>query len=165
MQIAKDFVVSIEYTLTDDDGNVIDQSAGNGPLSYVHGHDQIVPGLEKALTGKRVGDKLSVSVPPEEGYGAYDEELVFEVPRSELPPSIQPVKGMDLSMSGPDGNPVPVTIIKVKLNSVTLDGNHPLAGKTLHFAVDVSGVRKATPEDLMKNDCCSTGTCTASGNA
>ncbi len=148
MQIAKDSVVSIEYTLTDDNGAILDQSAGRGPLWYLHGHENIVPGLEKALGGKSVGDKLTVSVPPEDGYGAYDETQTFEVPRSELPATIQPQKGMELTMRSPNGHSVPVTILKVKPSSVVMDGNHPLAGKTLHFAVEVSGVRKATKEEL-----------------
>ncbi|HSC85914.1 MAG TPA: peptidylprolyl isomerase [Polyangiaceae bacterium] len=148
MQIAKDCAVAIEYTLTDDEGKVIDTSTGRSPLWYLHGHENIVPGLEKALTGKSEGDKLKVSVPPEEGYGTYDESRTFEVPRSELPPTIQPEKGMELTMHGPGGHGVPVVVLKVKLNSVILDGNHPLAGKTLHFEVEVASVRKAKKEEL-----------------
>lgn len=148
MQIAKDAVVSLEYTLKDESGKVLDTSTGRSPLLYLHGHDNIVPGLEKALTGKSVGDSLDVVVAPEEGYGVYDESRTFEVPRSELPANIQPQKGMELTMRGPNGHSVPVTILKVKLNTVVMDGNHPLAGKSLHFHVQVTGVRKAKKEEL-----------------
>jgi len=148
MQITKDAVASIEYTLTDESGKVLDTSTGRGPLLYLHGHDNIVPGLEKALEGKSVGDKLEVVVPPERGYGVYDDTRTFEVPRSELPANIQPQKGMELSMRGPNGQSVPVTIVKVKISTVVMDGNHPLAGKSLHFAVEVTEVRKAKKEEL-----------------
>ena len=159
MKVAKDFVVSIEYTLTDDAGNVIDQSAGRGPHSYVHGRGGIVPGLERVLSGKRVGDQVTVSIAPKDGYGTYDDTLTFEVPRSELPSGIQPAKGTHLIMNGSGGRLVPVTVVEVKPNSVIMDRNHPLAGKTLHFDVRVKGIRKARPEDL--SDCCSSGTCTS----
>jgi len=159
MKIANDTLVSIEFILTDGTGGVLDQSTGQGPLSYVHGHGNMVPGLEKALLGKRVGDKVSVSIPPEDGYGAYDDALIFEVPRSELPPGLQPQKGMVLPASGPDGEPEPITILEVKGNRVVMDRNHPFAGKTLHFEVEVVQVRKATRQDFV-SDCCASGTCT-----
>lgn len=148
MQIAKNAVAALQYTLTDEAGTVLDTSEGRGPLYYLHGHGNLVPGLEKALEGKAAGDKLDVVLSPEEGYGAYDETKTIEVPKSEIPADIQLQKGLQLTMSGPGGHSVPVTVLKVKLNTVLLDGNHPLAGKSLHFQVEVTEVRKAKKEEL-----------------
>ena len=159
MKVAEDSVVSIEYTLTDDAGNVIDQSAGRGPLSYVHGRGDMVPGLERALSGRRVGDEVSVSVSPKDGYGAYDNTLMFEVPRAELPSSIQPARGMRLIVSDADGRQLPVTVLAVKSDSIIMDGNHPLACMTLHFDLRTKSARKTRPQDL--SDCGSSGMCTS----
>lgn len=148
MEIQKDVVAAIEYTLKDDDGQVIDTSVGGEPLHYLHGHQNIVPGLERALLGKKVGDAVEVTIAPEDGYGVRDESRTFEVPKSDLPANIQPVKGMQLTMHGPNGMAVPVTVTKVKLSSVVLDGNHPLAGKNLHFSVTVKATRKAKKEEI-----------------
>ena len=148
MNIAKDAVVEIIYTLKDDDGNTVDSNVGSDALSYLHGHGNLVPGLEKALAGKAAGDQVSTIVSPEEGYGAYDESRTFEVPKSELGPNVTPQKGMMLTMRGPNGMAVPVTVMKVKMQSVVLDGNHQLAGKNLHFDVTVQSVRKAKKEEL-----------------
>ena len=104
MQIAENTFVSIEYILKDESGSIIDQSAGRGPLSYVQGRGEVVPGLERALEGKRAGDELSVSLIPEDAYGVYDEALTFEVPRSSLPPNIDPRVGLQLFMSAPTGS-------------------------------------------------------------
>jgi len=148
MQIAKDSVVAMTYILKDDDGKVIDTNVGKQAMFYLHGHGNVVPGLEKALLGKSAGDEITVSVPPEEGYGQYDETRTFEVPKSELGPQVTPQKGMLLTMRGPNGMAVPVTVLKVKLNSVIMDGNHQLAGKSLHFSVKVDKVRKAKKDEL-----------------
>lgn len=148
MKIHADTVVAIDYTLKDDSGTVIDTSVGHDPLYYLHGHSNIVEGLEEALDGKSAGDSVEVAVPPEKGYGTRDEELVFEVPKAQLPKDLSPQIGMRLSMSGEHGQVMPVTITKVKVNSVELDGNHELADKTLHFSVSVKAVRKATKDEL-----------------
>lgn len=147
MEIAKDRVVAIEYVLKDDAGKVLDQSS-RGPLYYLHGHDNIIPGLEAALLGREAGDEFSAVIAPQDGYGEYDESRTFEVPKSELGPNVNPQKGMVLTMTGPGGMRVPVTVLKVKLSSVVLDGNHSLAGKTLHFSGKVVEVRKAKKEEL-----------------
>ena len=157
MKISNNTVVSMDYILTDDDGQVLDQSAGRGPLSYVHGRQEIVPGLEQALSGRSAGDEFSVSVTPEEGYGVSDEQLHFEVPRADLPPDLTPESGMQLIVSGPTGQR-PVTITEVRDESVILDANHPLAGKTLNFAIQVRSVREVAAEELQ-DDCCASGTC------
>jgi FKBP-type peptidyl-prolyl cis-trans isomerase SlyD len=148
MEIEKDRVVAINYTLTDDEGKVLDTNQGKTSLYYLHGHGNLVPGLEKALVGKSAGDKVSTKVPPEDGYGEYDASRQFEVPKGELGPQVTPQKGMVLSMRGPNGMAVPVTVLKVKLRTVVMDGNHQLAGKNLNFEVDVVSVRKAKKEEL-----------------
>jgi FKBP-type peptidyl-prolyl cis-trans isomerase SlyD len=147
MKIAADTVVSLEYTLKDENGEIIDGSDGE-PLEYLHGHGQLVPGLEKQLEGKKVGDKLKASVPAEEGYGTHDPERVVEVTRAELPEDLVPEIGMELSTEGPDGEPLTLWITDVTDTQVTLDGNHPLAGQTLHFDIDVRSIRAATKEEL-----------------
>ena len=155
MKIAENTVVSMEYTLTDEAGQVLDQSAGREPLSYVHGRQEIVPGLERALAGKSPGDEFSVTVSPEEGYGVVDEGLLFEVPRTQLPPDLKPEQGMQLLVDGPSG-PTPVVLTEVKADSVVMDANHPLAGKALTFAIEVKSVGEA---EKPQKDCCSSGSC------
>ncbi len=148
MQIGKDSVVAITYTLKDDDGKVLDTNVGKQAMHYLHGHANIVPGLENALTGKAAGDVIDVVVTPAEGYGEYDATRTFEVPKSELGPNVTAQKGMALTMRGPNGMTLPVTVLKVKMSSVVMDGNHQLAGKNLHFAVKVENVRKAKKDEL-----------------
>ena len=147
MTIGTDSVVTIHYTLTDDTGVVIDQSEPAEPLAYLHGHGNIIAGLEKELTGKNAGDALTVTVLPAEGYGEYDKELVHSVPRRALS-GIKDIKtGMRLHAQTADGTRA-VTVTKVIGDMVTLDGNHPLAGKSLHFDVRIEAVRAATEEEL-----------------
>jgi FKBP-type peptidyl-prolyl cis-trans isomerase SlyD len=147
MPIARDSVVTIHYTLKDDAGEVIDSSASGEPLAYLHGHGNIVPGLEKELTGRDVGDKVSVKVPPAEGYGEYDKDLVQSVPRRALR-GIKDVRaGMHLHAQTEQG-PRTVTVTRVAGDMVTLDGNHPLAGKNLNFDIQIEDVRQATEEEL-----------------
>ncbi len=146
MQVEKDKVVSIEYTLKDEHGNVIDASNGN-PLAYLHGHGQIIPGLEKALEGKTVGDKLTVTVPAAEAYGERVEQLVQEVPR-QLFQGVDKIEvGMRFEAQSEQGvHSVEVT--KVDGDTITVDGNHPLAGKDLTFDVEIVEIRDATPDEL-----------------
>ncbi len=146
MQVADNTVVSIDYTVMDENQNVIDSSQGREPLQYVHGAQNIVPGLENALAGRTTGEELEVVVPPEEGYGERDEQLVQDVPKQmfEGVEEIQP--GMQFRANTPAG-PRLVTVAQVKDDAVTVDANHPLAGQTLHFKVAVRDVREVTPED------------------
>lgn len=146
MQVEKDKVVSIEYTLKDEHGNVIDASNGN-PLAYLHGHGQIIPGLEKALEGKTVGDKLTVTVPAAEAYGERVEQLVQEVPR-QLFQGVDKIEvGMRFEAQSEQGvHSVEVT--EVDGDTITVDGNHPLAGKDLTFDVEIVEIRDATPDEL-----------------
>jgi len=141
MQVAKDTVVSIEYTLTDDDGDVIDSSVGHDPLAYIHGTGSIVPGLEAALEGKNAGDSVTVAVAPGEGYGEHDPELVHVAGRDQFP-GVPDVKvGMQFRTGSEQ-------VVAVEGDSVTLDANHPLAGVTLNFAVKIIAVRQATANEI-----------------
>ncbi len=144
--VTSDHVISLEYELTDDEGVMLDSNKGGEPLSYLHGHGQIVPGLERELTGKAVGHEAKVTVPPEEGYGTRDEDRLVTVGRNRF--DFVPEAGQVLEASLPEGGSVPFIVVSVSQESVVLDGNHPLAGKTLHFDVKVVGVRPATPAEL-----------------
>lgn len=146
MQIAAQKVASIEYTLKNDAGQVIDSSQGRAPLSYLHGAGNIVPGLEKALLGKSVGDTLEVSVPPADGYGERDERLIRNVPMRKLPAGKTQV-GMQLRVQTEHG-PQLLTVKALRGDYATVDANHPLAGMTLHFSVKVTDVRDASEEEL-----------------
>lgn len=148
MDVKANCVVAIDYTLKGEDGQIIDSSAGGEPLYYLHGQGNIVEGLEEALEGKKVGDQVEVSVPPEKGYGKRDESRVFDIPFSNLPADLKPVKGMVLQMNAPNSGRLPVTVTKVKLKSIEVDANHELADKTLHFSVTIKEVRKATKDEL-----------------
>ena len=147
MPIAKDSVVSMHYTLKDDAGEVIDSSASGEPLTYMQGHGNIIPGLEKVLEGKNTGDKVSVRVPPEEGYGEYSKDLVQQVPRRALKGISNIRVGMQLHAQTEHG-PRVVTVTHLQSDMVTIDGNHALAGKALNFDVEITEVRDATEEEL-----------------
>jgi FKBP-type peptidyl-prolyl cis-trans isomerase SlyD len=146
MQIEKDAVVSIDYTLKDEDGRVIDSSEGGEPLAYLHGGGNIIPGLEKELEGKAAGDELQVAIPAEEGYGQRNEQLVQEVAREQFGQIDELVPGMQFQVQSEAG-PLVVTVTDVGEEKVVIDGNHPLAGIDLHFGVTVREVREATDEE------------------
>lgn len=147
MQIAEHCVASFHYTLTNDAGETLDSSRlRKEPLAYLHGHGNIVPGLEKALTGKQVGDKLKVDVSAEEGYGPRVESLVQEVPRTAFQGVDEVKPGMQFQAESNMG-PMTVTVTQVSDDKVTVDGNHPLAGESLHFDVEITDVREATEEE------------------
>jgi FKBP-type peptidyl-prolyl cis-trans isomerase SlyD len=147
MQIEKHRVVTLAYTLKDDDDRIIDQS-DDGSFCYLHGASNIISGLENALTGKVAGDELSVSISPEEGYGVHDVEKTQAVPREMFPAEEEIVPGMQFHAQGPDGHQLVVTVVKVEEDRVTVDGNHPLAGVQLNFDVKVLEVRTATGEEI-----------------
>ncbi len=147
MQIARNRVVSFHYTLRDGQGNLIDASGERGPMTYLHGKNNIIPGLEQALDGKSVGDKVEVEVPPERGYGMRSDALVQIVPRTRFTEGDELVPGMQVRASGPQGARI-VTVVRVERDFVTVDANHPLAGRTLHFSVEIADVRKATHEEI-----------------
>jgi FKBP-type peptidyl-prolyl cis-trans isomerase SlyD len=146
--IAAGKVVTLAYSLRDEEGDVLDSSEDDGPLVYLHGQDNIVPGLEKALTGKTVGEKLRVVVPPEEGYGEWDEEGVQVLARGTFPPEVELEVGLQLVMEDEDGDPMPFWIAEIAGDDVTIDFNHPLAGAQLDFDVEVLAIRDATEAEL-----------------
>lgn len=146
-QVADDLAVTIDYKLTVE-GNIIDSSEEEGPLDYLHGHENIIPGLERELTGMKVGESKKVTVAPEDGYGELDEEAVLEVPRSEFPDEVPLENGIELEVTDEDGDMMFATIVEVEEDFVKLDTNHPLAGKTLEFEVTVVDIRTATEEEL-----------------
>ncbi|WNG36863.1 peptidylprolyl isomerase [Archangium violaceum] len=148
MEIAKDSVVAIDYRLHLGDGKIIDESDPGDPLVYLHGYEQIVPGLEQALEGKKPGATLKVQVSPEDGYGEYDPDGVEEVPREDFPPDMQLEAGGIVTATDEEGDDVDFLVKEVRSKTVVVDFNHPLAGKTLHFEVTVKEVRAATKEEL-----------------
>lgn len=147
MQIADNMAVAIHYTLTDDDGETIDSSAGHEPLVYLHGNGNIISGLESALSGKTVGDKFNVRIEAEDAYGEFMHDRVQVIPRAMF-------EGIDLIEVGMQfhadvsAGPGVVTVINVDGDDITIDGNHPLAGVALTFAVEVVDVRPASPDEL-----------------
>jgi FKBP-type peptidyl-prolyl cis-trans isomerase SlyD len=147
MVIEKNRVVSIDYRLEDAEGELIDSSDGSEPLIYLHGNDNIIPGLEKHLAGKKAGDKVECIVPAVEGYGERDESLVFTVKKDEFGPSATVETGMQFEAHGESGVQI-VTVVGVEGETVTVDANHPLAGEELHFDVKVVDIREATAEEL-----------------
>lgn len=147
MQVQNDHVVSIDYTLKNDAGEVMDSSEQTGPLAYLHGQQNIIPGLEKALDEKSVGDSFTVSIEPAEAYGERNEEMIQTVPRSMFQGVDEIEPGMRFQAQTEGGVTV-VTIKEVNGDEITLDGNHELAGETLHFDVEVKEVRPASSEEL-----------------
>lgn len=136
-------LVGIEYTLTDETGKVIESNVGKEPMSYIHGAGQIVPGLEKELTGLKVGAQKKVKVKPEEGYGPVNPKAFQEIPKGQLPPDAQKV-GAVLATKGPQGQTITMRVHEVKDKNVVIDFNHPLAGKTLNFDVKVVDIKSAS---------------------
>ncbi|MEI6458888.1 MAG: peptidylprolyl isomerase [Pseudomonadota bacterium] len=145
MQVARDAVVLIHYTLKNDAGEVLDSSVGHEPLAYLQGRGGIIAGLEEALEGKVAGDKLLATIPPEKGYGVKDPSLVQQVPRRAFQGDVR--AGMQFTASTEAG-PRTVVVTRVQGDMVTIDGNHALAGETLHFDVEVTEVRVASEEEL-----------------
>jgi FKBP-type peptidyl-prolyl cis-trans isomerase SlyD len=147
MQIEKHTVVSIDYTLTNKEGIVLDSSKENELLSYIHGVGNLIVGLEKELEGKSVGDAFKVSIPPDEGYGFRDDSLIEVVGKD----MFQGVDSLETGMQfqAPTNQGVKIfSIVKIEGDEVTVDGNHPLAGETLNFDVKVMNIREATDEEL-----------------
>ena len=148
MKVGKDKVVLMHYTLKNDAGDVIDSSDGADPLPFLQGHGNIIPGLESALEGSKVGDKLEVSIKPEEGYGVRMKDAIQEIPSSALKGVDEVKVGMQLQSQDQDGNAFLVNVTKIEDDKITVDANHPLAGETLHFSVSIESIRKAEAEEL-----------------
>ncbi|MEI8297281.1 MAG: peptidylprolyl isomerase [Pseudomonadota bacterium] len=147
MQVARDAVVVIHYTLKNDAGEVLDSSAGADPLAYIQGGGNIIPGLEEALEGKQAGDKFDVSIPAEKAYGVHDKSLIQQVPRRSFQTGTDVKAGMRFTAQTEHG-PRQVVVTRVTGDMVSVDGNHPLAGQALHFAVELIEVRAASAEEM-----------------
>jgi len=158
MQITEGTVVSMDYALRNDEGTVIDQSQPEQPLTYLHGHKNIIPGLESALVGKTAGDEVEVRVSPEEGYGDKNPALEQVVPKDRFQGIENIEEGMQFQASTDQG-PVSVRVVKVADDEVTVDGNHPLAGAHLNFKVTVKEVRSASEEELAHGHVHQSGGC------
>jgi FKBP-type peptidyl-prolyl cis-trans isomerase SlyD len=158
MQIAEGTVVSMDYALKNDEGAVLDQSQPGQPLSYLHGHKNIIPGLESALEGKAAGDKVEVRVAPEDGYGEANPALEQQVPRDRF----QGVDSLEVGMqfqANTEQGPISVRVVKVEDDTVTVDGNHPLAGQHLNFDVTIQEVRAASEEEIAHGHIHQDGEC------
>jgi FKBP-type peptidyl-prolyl cis-trans isomerase SlyD len=147
MKIAENHVVTLNYTLKNNAGDVIDQAL-DGSFVYLHGAQNIIPGLENALTGKAVGDQVQVKVPPEEAYGLRDDNRVEDVPREMFPEGEEINPGMVFHAQGPNGEMITVTVIDANEQTVKIDANHALAGVELNFDVEVMGIREAEQVEL-----------------
>lgn len=143
MKITKDCLVTLEYTLKDESQEILDSSEKLGPLDYIHGYNFLIPGLERTLEGKEEGEAFSLTVLPEDGYGTINDDMMFEVNRSQFPPEVELEVGMEF-----DADHHPVRIKEINGDTVVVDANHPLAGETLYFDVKITGVRPATEEEI-----------------
>jgi FKBP-type peptidyl-prolyl cis-trans isomerase SlyD len=142
--------VVVDYELRDDEGDLLDASEGEGghPIQYVHGYGMLVPGLEAALAGLKVGDEREVVVPAEAGYGEYDDDLVLHIDRAEFPDPTQVEVGDEFVAESPDGEEIAMNVVEVKDDVVVVDANHPLAGMTLRYVIKVRDVRTATEAEI-----------------
>ena len=145
--VADDIVVSLDYTLTVE-GEVLDSSEDVGPLEFIQGHQNIIPGLERQLYGMSIGQSKNVDVTAVDGYGVIDKDAIMDIPRAEFPSDIPLEIDIQLQVRDVDGDVLDARIVKVSDESVRLDFNHPLAGKELHFDVKVVDLREPTPEEL-----------------
>ncbi len=148
MHIQDKAVVQMNYTLKNDNGQVLDTSEQRGPLTFIAGKGMIIPGLEKALMGKATGDEISVSVEPEEAYGEYQEEKIVQVGKDQFKGDAEISVGMQVQAHNSDGSTQILSIKEIEGDQVTLDANHPLAGEQLHFDITIEDVREATEEEL-----------------
>ena len=148
MCITKNSYVTIEYTLKDEKGEILDSSKEMGPLEYVQGVGMIIPGLETAMMGHKEGDEFSVDVEAKDAYGEYDDSLIFKVDRKQFPPQVQVEVGMEFETE--EGHGRSVRVIAIDGDSVTIDANHPLAGEKLHFDIKVLSTRMATDEEIAE---------------
>lgn len=148
LTVGPERVVSLQFVLRDTESTVLDESKEGEPLIYLHGVGALVPGLERALEGKKVGAKVEANLTAADAYGEYDPELSCTVARSDFPESADIDVGVLFEVSGPDGEAVVAQITKVEGEEITLDGNHPLAGQDLSFSVEIVEIRKATAEEI-----------------
>jgi len=147
MKVAKDTVVSIAYTLKDADGNVLDTAEKGSPLPYLHGHGNLIGGMENALDGRDLGEQFEVVIPPEEGYGEFDDDLVWELAKEQFDEVEEFDVGSQFVMEV-DERQIVVEVVEIRDEIVIVDGNHQLADETLHFDVTIVDVRNATTEEI-----------------
>lgn len=147
-KVAQDVVVSFNYRLSLEDGSLVEESEAGEPLVYLHGHDNIIPGLESALAGMKIGEKKSVVVAAEDAYGEYDPDALETIDREDLPPQLKPEVGMLLTMEDDEGNAFMAQVVDVDDDFITVDFNHPMAGEELHFDVTIVDLRPATKEEM-----------------
>lgn len=149
-QIQPNSFVTLDYTLKDDKGGVLDESQAEGgePIKYIHGYGMLVPGLEAGLIGLKPGDKKDIVVAADAGFGERDEELILEIDRGEFPDPQKVTPGDEFVAESPDGDEVVMRVVSIKDDAVVVDANHPLAGKVLHYSVLVREVREATAEEI-----------------
>lgn len=141
-------VIGLIYTLKDTDGELIEERASDDPLMFIQGADQLLPGVEKAIAGQKVGYKTEVRLTAAEAYGDYDDSLVAEVDRGDFPKEMEIQVGMKFETEGPDGEMLLVEVVEIEGETIVVDGNHPLAGVDLHFILEVKSVREATEEEI-----------------
>jgi FKBP-type peptidyl-prolyl cis-trans isomerase SlyD len=147
MQIVNERVVLFDYVLRDESGQTLDSSDGREPLAYLHGSGMIIPGLEREMEGKKAGDEFVVQVIPEDAYGIRDEALLQEVPRSQFADADDIEVGMQFEIDAEEG-PSIITVVNVDEDTITVDGNHQLAGMNLTFSIVIRDVREASEEEL-----------------
>ncbi len=149
MQIGPNAFAEVDYVLSGEDGEVLDDSSADDgePLRYIHGYGMLVPGLEKRLAGLAAGDAIDIVVPPEEAYGVHDDELVYAIDRTEAPTASE---GDEVVLEDEDGDEAVAHVIEVSDEEILVDGNHPLAGLTLRYRVNVREVREATPDEIAR---------------
>jgi len=165
MKITKNSYVSIEYSMKDEMGNVLDSSSELGPLEYIQGYGELVTGLEVALMGKEEGDVFSITLDPKDAYGEYDKALIFKVDKSQFPPDVKLEVGMEFETDSMQARSV--RIIKIEDAVITIDANHVLAGKKLHFDIKVLSTRMASDDEIaaLFSHSCSCGSCGCSSDS
>lgn len=148
--VAPDTLVTLSYVLFDEKGADVDHATPSDPLSYVHGYAQIVPGLERGVEGMKVGERRTLIVAPEHAFGDRDEEGVFEVDRAEFPNADEIAPGDEFVAESPDGHQIAMRVVEVRADALVVDSNHPLAGHTVRFEVEVKAVRPATEDEIAE---------------
>ena len=147
MSISKNQVVTIDYTLKDEEGEIMDSSDGREPLSFIQGNGMVIPGIEEAVSEKNEGDNFSATIEPSEGYGEYNDELIFELPKDRLQGLDDVQVGMHVQAETKEGTQI-LTVKEIHDDSIVFDANHPLAGQTLFFDITIKDVREATSEEI-----------------
>ncbi|MCJ7552313.1 MAG: peptidylprolyl isomerase [Ignavibacteriaceae bacterium] len=148
MPLAQNKAITFNYTLKDDEGNILDTTKGSSPFSFLSGNGQILPKLEDEMSGMLLGSKKNVKIDAADAYGEYNEEAVQKVERTNFPKDVDLQPGMQFVTNSPDGHQMPFIISEIKEDDVTIDFNHPLAGKNLEFDVELLDIRDATTEEI-----------------